>query len=119
MFTCTNVFEEYTDSARSRSIIAGSVRMVYAIIYSLFLGYGITIGTALYSIFDANATTATTCTAPISPYFRWLFVPLFTLCLTTINQAKWKQVPVMISIAFTGYVVDFFSKILFILITLS
>jgi len=29
---------------QSRSLVAGSVRMVYAIIYSLFLGFGITIG---------------------------------------------------------------------------
>ena len=29
---------------QSRSIVAGSVRMVYAIIYSLFLGFGITVG---------------------------------------------------------------------------
>ena len=33
---------------QSRNIVAGSVRMVYAIIYSLFLGFGITIGTALF-----------------------------------------------------------------------
>jgi len=94
---------------QSRSIVAGSVRMVYAIIFSLFLGYGITIGTALYSLFDSNATSATTCSNPINPYFRWFFVPCFTLCLTIINQAKWKQTPVMLFIAFAGYVVNFFS----------
>lgn len=95
---------------QSRSIIAGSVRMVYAIIYSLFLGYGITIGTALYSLFDSNATSATTCQNPISPYYKWFFVPAFTLCLCTINQAKWKQMPVMLLIAFVGYIVNFFGK---------
>lgn len=96
---------------QSRSIIAGSVRMVYAIIYSLFLGYGITIGTVLYALFDSNATSATTCTNPINPYFRWFFVPAFTLCLTIVNQAKWKQTPVMLFIAFAGYIVNFFSKL--------
>lgn len=44
-----------------------------------------------------------------SPYYRFIFVPIFTLCLTVINQAKWKQTPVMILIAFAGYVVNFFS----------
>jgi len=94
---------------QSKSMVAGSVRMVYAIIYSLFLGFGITIGTAFYGLLDANATSATTCTNPIGPYYRWLFVPGFTLCLCIINQAKWKQTPVMLGIAFIGYVVNFFS----------
>jgi uncharacterized membrane protein YjjB (DUF3815 family) len=94
---------------QSKSMVAGSVRMVYAIIYSLFLGFGITIGAAFYGLLDANATSATTCTNPIGQYYRWLFVPGFTLCLCVINQAKWKQTPVMLGIAFVGYVVNFFS----------
>lgn len=94
---------------QSRSIIAGSVRIVYAIIYSLFLGFGITIGTAIYGLFDANATTATTCTNPMNHYWSWCFVPAFALCLAVVNQAKWKQTPVMMVIAFAGYIVNFFS----------
>ncbi|KAB8290807.1 hypothetical protein EYC80_008444 [Monilinia laxa] len=94
---------------QSRSMVAGSVRMVYAIIYSLFLGYGITIGTAVYGLMDPNATSKTTCDAPMNQYVRWCFVPIFTLCLAVINQAKFKQMPVMLSISFTGYIVNFFS----------
>ncbi|KAF7911871.1 uncharacterized protein EAE98_011814 [Botrytis deweyae] len=94
---------------QSRSMVAGSVRMVYAIIYSLFLGYGITIGTAVYGLMDANATSKTTCDAPMNQYVRWCFVPVFTLCLAVINQAKFKQMPVMLGISFSGYVVNFFS----------
>ncbi|PBP20486.1 DUF1212 domain membrane protein Prm10, partial [Diplocarpon rosae] len=94
---------------QSRSMVAGSVRMVYAIIYSLFLGFGITIGTAFYGLLDANATSRTTCSNQLGDYYKWLFVPLFTLCLCVINQAKWKQMPVMLLISFAGYVVNFFS----------
>jgi uncharacterized membrane protein YjjB (DUF3815 family) len=94
---------------QSRSMVAGSVRMVYAIIYSLFLGFGITIGTAMYGLLDSNATSATTCSNPIPAYYRFFFVPAFTLCLTIINQAKWKQTPVMLLIAFAGYTANFFS----------
>ncbi|TVY83575.1 Uncharacterized UPF0442 protein [Lachnellula suecica] len=94
---------------QSKSMVAGSVRMVYAIIYSLFLGFGITIGTAIYGLFDANATSATTCTNPMGEYYKWIFVPLFALSLCIINQAKWKQIPMMLIIAFAGYVVNFFS----------
>lgn len=94
---------------QSRSMVAGSVRMVYAIIYSLFLGFGITIGTAVYGALDKNATNSTQCKDPIGEYWRWLFVPPFALCLAIINQAKWKQLSMMLIIAFVGYVVNFFS----------
>ncbi|RDW82906.1 putative PRM10 [Coleophoma crateriformis] len=98
---------------QSKSMVAGSVRMVYAIIYSLFLGFGITIGTALYGLFDPHATTATTCPNPITGLYKWPFVPLFTLSLTIINQAKWKQTPVMLFISFAGYIVNYYSAIRF------
>ncbi|WRT67610.1 uncharacterized protein IL334_004582 [Kwoniella shivajii] len=42
----------------SKNIMSGSVRMVYAIIYSLFLGFGITIGSDLFYVFDKSARTA-------------------------------------------------------------
>lgn len=32
---------------QTRHLIAGATRMMYAIIYTLFLGYGITIGSVL------------------------------------------------------------------------
>jgi uncharacterized membrane protein YjjP (DUF1212 family) len=97
---------------QSRSIIAGSVRMVYAIIYSLFLGFGITIGTAVYGLLDAQATTAYTCPAsPIHNEYlqRFPFVILFTVCLAVVNRAKWKQMPIMMFISLAGYVVSYFS----------
>lgn len=97
---------------QSRSIIAGSVRMVYAIIYSLFLGFGITIGTAVYGLLDAQATTAYTCAAsPIRNEYlqRFPFVILFTVCLAIVNRAKWKQMPIMLFISLAGYVVNYMS----------
>ncbi|KFZ24941.1 hypothetical protein V502_00576 [Pseudogymnoascus sp. VKM F-4520 (FW-2644)] len=57
---------------QSKSIVAGSVRMVYAVIYSLFLGFGITIGTAMYGLMDGNATSATSCAKPMSQYLRFV-----------------------------------------------
>ncbi|TQS39126.1 hypothetical protein Golomagni_00354 [Golovinomyces magnicellulatus] len=95
---------------QSRSMVAGSVRMVYAIIYSLFLGFGISIGTTFYGLLDVNATNATVCSGPaMSDYEKWPWVVVFTLCLCIINQAKWKQTPVMLFIGFSGYIVNFFS----------
>lgn len=95
---------------QSRHIVAGSVRMVYAIIYSLFLGYGITIGTALFGMMTPNAVSATSCNNPMRQEWYYLFVLMFTLCLIVINQAKWKQAPAMLLISLGGYLVNFHSS---------
>lgn len=98
---------------QSHQMIAGSIRMVFAIIYSLFLGYGITVGTTVYGLIDGNATSETTCrdlSIYGSKYIQhFIFVPIFVICLAVINQAKWKQVPVMIFIATCGYITNYFS----------
>lgn len=92
---------------QSKSLIAGSVRMVYGIIYSFFLGFGISVGTALYGLLDPNATNATTCHAALSDHRKWVFVPFFTLCAGLASQARFKQLPLMIIIGFAGYIVNF------------
>lgn len=99
---------------QSHQIIAGSIRMVYAIIYSLFLGYGITVGTTIYGLMDAKANSYTSCSGPLignSQYVqRFPFVAAYVLFLVVINQGKWKQMPVMMIIAVAGYVVNYFSN---------
>jgi uncharacterized membrane protein YjjP (DUF1212 family) len=66
---------------QSKHIVAGSVRMVYAIIYSLFLGFGITIGTVLFGMMYEGATSQTTCSDPMDSHWYYLFVLGFSLCL--------------------------------------
>ncbi|KAK0670996.1 hypothetical protein QBC41DRAFT_63251 [Cercophora samala] len=87
---------------QSHQMISGSVRMVYALIYTLFLGYGITIGSVIYGYMDEDASSAIHCsvgeewyTKRPSPDYYVFFVIPFTLCLCAINQAKWKQTPGM------------------------
>ncbi|KIV88524.1 hypothetical protein, variant 1 [Exophiala mesophila] len=102
---------------QSKNLVAGSVRMVYAIIYSLFLGFGILIGTVLMGLVYPDAQDDVTCDIPpwwdasdlnyILIYTRFLWVPIFAVCLAFINQAKWRQVPVMALIAFCGYQANF------------
>ncbi|EAW12333.1 threonine/serine exporter family protein [Aspergillus clavatus NRRL 1] len=98
---------------QSHQMIAGSIRMVFAIIYSLFLGYGITVGTTIYGLLDPNATSETSCpnlSIYGSKYVQhFIFVPVFVICLAIINQARWKQFPVMIFIATCGYITNYFS----------
>ncbi|BCR99198.1 threonine/serine exporter family protein [Aspergillus luchuensis] len=97
---------------QSQQIVAGSIRMVYAIIYSLFLGYGVTVGTTIYGLIDKNATSNLTC--PTTGGFgnayaqRFPFVAAFSLCLLIVNQGKWKQSPIMIAISVAGYVTNYF-----------
>ncbi|KAK5086666.1 pheromone-regulated protein prm10 [Lithohypha guttulata] len=109
---------------QSRNIIAGSIRMVYAIIYTLFLGFGILIGTTLMGLAYPNATSEISCAMPSywntsSPYdpkvmyTKFIWVPIFTVCLAIINQAKFKQMPAMLVISFCGYQVNFWSSIRF------
>ena len=85
---------------QSHQMISGSVRMVYALIYSLFLGYGITIGSVIYGYIDENAVSSVHCSTGSEWYlhrpgqdFYILFVFPFTICLCAINQAKWRQTP--------------------------
>ncbi|KAK1990041.1 DUF1212-domain-containing protein [Colletotrichum falcatum] len=99
---------------QSHNLVAGSVRMVYAMIYTLFLGYGTTIGTALYGVFDKHAESRTTCENPLHRNWYLLFVPAFTLCLCIINQAKWKQTPVMVLISLAGFLVNSYSSDFFV-----
>lgn len=98
---------------QSHQIIAGSIRMVYAIIYSLFLGYGITVGTTIYGLIDANATSSSQCSNLEiwgSEYLReFPFVAVFAVFLAIVNHGKWKQMPVMVFIAVSGYITNYFS----------
>ncbi|KAK6513290.1 hypothetical protein TWF281_004931 [Arthrobotrys megalospora] len=94
---------------QSKNLVAGSVRMFYAIIYSLLLGFGITIGTALYGAVDSKATSSKSCLNVMSEYYKFLFVLVFTLCLNVLNQCKWKQLPVSLTISISGFAVNFFA----------
>ncbi|KAK3309838.1 uncharacterized protein B0T15DRAFT_389207 [Chaetomium strumarium] len=101
---------------QSHQMISGSVRMVYALIYTLFLGYGFTIGSVIYGYMDDNAVSAVHCSVGDSWYtqrppedFYILFVLPFTLCLCAINQAKWQQMPVQVAISLAGFCVNNFS----------
>jgi uncharacterized membrane protein YjjP (DUF1212 family) len=95
---------------QSKHLVAGSVRMVYAIIYSLFLGFGITIGTVLFGLMYKDATSQTQCRGPMSSHWYYFFVIAFSICLMVINQAKFKQMPMMMVISLIGYVVNFHSS---------
>ncbi|CAG7997137.1 unnamed protein product [Penicillium olsonii] len=99
---------------QSHQMNAGSIRMVFTIIYSLFLGYGVTVGTTIYGLMDRNATTASTCSGLPEVWGneyiqRFPFVALFCLFAALINQSKAKQLPVTITMGVCGYIANYFS----------
>ncbi|KAJ5195187.1 Pheromone-regulated membrane protein 10 [Penicillium cinerascens] len=100
---------------QSHQMNAGSIRLVFTIIYSLFLGYGVTVGTTIYGVIDHNATRESTCSNAATDWgneyiqhFPW--VALFCFFAALINQAKLKQVPVTVFMGVCGYVTNYFSS---------
>ncbi|KAK7966317.1 uncharacterized protein PG986_000594 [Apiospora aurea] len=98
---------------QSRAIVSGSIRMVHAMLYSLVLGFGITVGVTIYGAMDDNAVSSTTCSNQLNWRWNFFFVPLFALCLSVANQAKYKQMPVMVVVSVAGYTVNYFSGLRF------
>lgn len=102
---------------QSRYMVSGSVRLVYAIIYVLFLGFGLLLGTTIFGLIKHDATQNVTCNVPdwFSPaeqrwrllYTRFVWVPLYACCVGLIYRAKWRQLPVMAFIAACGYQANF------------
>ncbi|PWN99218.1 DUF1212-domain-containing protein [Tilletiopsis washingtonensis] len=111
---------------QSKNLIAGSVRLVYAIIYSLFLGFGLSIGSSFWLLFSGSPTSQLTTygcssdvvhppgiwwrqTVPL--YYALLTVPGFSISLSLRNQVKVnrKEFPVMVLIACAGWACNHFS----------
>lgn len=101
---------------QGRNLISGSVRMVYVIVYVLFLAFGLLIGTTIFGLIKRDAVSSTTCDLP--PWFtadmnwklihtRFIWAPLFACCTGLIYQARWRQLPVMAFIAVCGHQANF------------
>ncbi|SNX86927.1 related to PRM10 - Pheromone-regulated protein, proposed to be involved in mating [Melanopsichium pennsylvanicum] len=107
---------------QSKNLIAGSVRLVYAIIYSLFLGFGISIGVSFWQLFSGNIDTSgfNDCSnrhtaqwwrSDVSEVWAVLTAPAYSICLSLRNQAKItrKEFPVMVLIACGGWACNHFA----------
>lgn len=108
---------------QSKNLIAGSVRLVYAIIYSLFLGFGISIGVSFWQLFSGNISSDAfnNCNlrhvpgrwwqSDVSEIWAILTAPAYSICLSLRNQAKItrKEFPVMVLIACGGWACNHFA----------
>jgi uncharacterized membrane protein YjjB (DUF3815 family) len=94
----------------SRHMISGSVRLFYAIIFSLLLGYGLTIGASLWKLFDHNSDgqpAATECPNPLDPKWNILFVPVFAITLNIWLKAHPRQWVLATILSIIGYMVSY------------
>lgn len=105
-FTITNSALEL----QSKNMVSGAVRMVYGIIFILFLAFGVMIGTALYGAIDSNATSNTVCSTSRPLWWQIIFVPPFTVFYILINQGRWKHMPAMVSLSLIGWIVNHFAS---------
>ncbi|KAF9901811.1 hypothetical protein EC991_005637 [Linnemannia zychae] len=95
----------------SRYMISGSVRMFYSLIYCLFLGFGLSIGSNLWDVFkepppgDLKMGYCHPATEP----WRWVLFPLLAVAFNIQLYATPKQWPVMIVCSSVGYAVSEFA----------
>lgn len=107
---------------QSKNLIAGSVRLVYAIIYSLFLGFGISIGVSFWQLFSGDTDTRGYSNCSLRHTDTWwqsdvreiwalLTAPAYSISLSLRNQAKVtrKEFPVMVLIACGGWACNHFA----------
>lgn len=111
----------------SRNIISGSVRLCYAIMYAIFLGFGLSIGGTLYEKITSRAVTDPedySCALShdsMGPWYQrtpgglWAFmtVPAYSLFLTLRQQAPWRQRELLITvlIACIGWTCNHFASL--------
>ncbi|OAD80105.1 hypothetical protein PHYBLDRAFT_15228, partial [Phycomyces blakesleeanus NRRL 1555(-)] len=89
----------------AKHIITGTVRFVYSLIYALFIGYGLEIGTSLYDALDLSAPPATfdTCTGCVPHWLNLALFPLVAICMATTLGATFRQWPCMVFSAAVGF----------------
>ncbi|GAA5926908.1 uncharacterized protein JCM15063_000403 [Sporobolomyces koalae] len=110
----------------NRSIISGSVRLVYSILYSLFLGFGLSIGSEIYARITTIDTIPGyndyTCSsirnanppwymATIPAWWYFLTIPMFLLMLALRNGQPFfrKETILMVLIGSGGFAANYFS----------
>ncbi|PPQ97452.1 hypothetical protein CVT26_002800 [Gymnopilus dilepis] len=109
----------------SRNIVPGSVRLLYSVVYALFLGFGFSIGAQLYELFTSSQVYGAedyTCSLSHNPHGPWyqrtpstwwafLTVPMFSFFLSMRNQCPWwrKEMILLVLISSVGWVTNYWT----------
>ncbi|CEP18754.1 hypothetical protein [Parasitella parasitica] len=104
----------------SRQLVCGVIRLVYAIIYSFLLGYGIEMGSEIFGAIRPEsvsaqgqseacvaATNSSTCVTIIPQAFYFLTVPLFAVAYCVYLRARIPRWPIMVVVAACGFVTNY------------
>ncbi|KAK3819722.1 MAG: hypothetical protein J3Q66DRAFT_377540 [Benniella sp.] len=92
----------------SRYMILGSVRMFYSLIYCLFLGFGLSIGSNLWDVFQEPlpGNLQKGYCHPATEPWRWILFPMLGLSVGVQMYASPRQWPVMIVCSSVGYAIS-------------
>ncbi|EPQ52989.1 DUF1212-domain-containing protein [Gloeophyllum trabeum ATCC 11539] len=109
----------------SRNIVSGAVRLCFAIMYSLFLGFGLAIGAEIYQAITHQRVLGPedySCAVSHHPdggwwqrtpstYWAFLTVPMYSLFLSLRNHAPWnrRELYLLVAISCCGWVTNHFT----------
>lgn len=100
---------------QSKHIVSGAARVVFSLIYTLFLAFGINVGSLISGVIlktaGVEAISDTTCARPISnSYIHFIFVPVFVAANLVLFQGRLKQAPMVLLISFAGFQVVYWMQ---------
>lgn len=103
----------------SRQLVCGVIRLVYAIMYSFLLGYGIEMGSEIFGAIRPESVSAQgqsedcvaairsdTCVTIIPQAFYFLTVPVFAVAYCIYLRARVPRWPYMVTVAACGFVTN-------------
>ncbi|CAO3703738.1 unnamed protein product [Rhizopus stolonifer] len=94
----------------AKNLVSGSIHLVYALMYVLFLAFGIGYGCSIWRLAhpDIEISVLAACQNGLNPYWTFLFLPLATIGLGTVYGADAYQWPIMVLDSAVGYAVYYF-----------
>ncbi|KAK5206638.1 hypothetical protein LTR47_006784 [Exophiala xenobiotica] len=93
---------------QSKSVTAGSTRLFYAVIYSLFLGYGINVGSQLWAVIYPSAPTSAICPRTVDVRWKIVLVPTYLVVQAMLIRSRPIQIPLQVLFGSAAYTVDYF-----------
>lgn len=93
---------------QSKSVTAGSTRLFYAVIYSLFLGYGINVGSQLWAVIYPSAPVSAVCPREVDPHWKMVLVPTYLVVQAMLIRSRPAQIPLQVLFGSAAYTVDYF-----------
>lgn len=91
----------------AKHVITGTIRFVYALIYALFIGYGLEIGTSIYDAVDPSSspTDFDTCAGSVPHYLYFILFPFVAITMAMTLGATTQQWPSMVCCSSIGFFV--------------